>query len=89
VTTYTQQTFTGQRIVIDGHRYENCTFKNCDVVFQGGPPPNFLNCHFDAPQFSFDGPAASTVLFIRSLIADPGMAPVIRDLLPELFQRRQ
>lgn len=86
---YSGQAFNGQRIVADGNQYERCSFKDCDIVHQGGTSPSFSNCSFDNPRFSFDGPAANTVMFIRALASDPGMDPVVQDLLPEMFQRRR
>lgn len=88
MTSYTGQTFNGQRIVADNNTYESCIFKNCVIVHQGGKPPSLSNCQFDGSAFSFDGPAANTLIFFRALCGDPGMRPVVADMLPELFARR-
>lgn len=61
------QHFTGERVVLDGKHFEDCTFENCDLVYRGGVPPNFIRSDFAAPRFVFEGAAQSTVQFMSAI----------------------
>ena len=61
------QHFTGERVVLDGKHFEDCTFENCDLVYRGGVPPNFIRSDFAAPRFVFEDAAQSTVQFMSAI----------------------
>jgi hypothetical protein len=59
--------FTGERVVLDGKHFEDCMFENCDLVYRGGVPPNFIRSDFAAPRFVFEDAAQSTVQFMSAI----------------------
>ncbi|MEF8796295.1 MAG: hypothetical protein V5A48_07580 [Salinivenus sp.] len=61
------QRFLGERIVLDGKHFEDCRFENCDLVYKGGVPPNFVRSEFAAPRFVFEDAAQSTVQFMSAI----------------------
>jgi hypothetical protein len=61
------QHFTEERVVLDGKHFEDCTFENCDLVYRGGVPPNFIRSDFAAPRFVFEEAAQSTVQFMSAI----------------------
>jgi hypothetical protein len=61
------QTFTGMTICLDGGTYSNCRFERCTIVISGVLPvvldnPRFVDC-----QWSFIGPASTTVSFMAAM----------------------
>lgn len=61
------QTFTGLTICLDGGTYANCCFERCTIVISGVLPivlenPRFVDC-----QWSFIGPASTTVSFMAAM----------------------
>lgn len=61
------QQYVGERIVLDGKHFEDCRFENCDLVYRGGVPPNFVRTDFAAPRFVFEDAAQSTVQFMSAI----------------------
>lgn len=63
------KTFTSQKLKLDGTNYVECTFKGCELVYEGGGQMGLNGCNFDNEHgintFSFDGPAANTVEFLK------------------------
>ena len=61
------QTFAGMTICLDGGTFMNCRFERCTIVISGQLPivlenPRFLDC-----QWSFIGPASTTVSFMAAM----------------------
>ena len=61
------QTFSGLTICLDGGTYTNCRFERCTIVISGVLPialenPRFIDC-----QWSFIGPASTTVSFMAAM----------------------
>lgn len=82
---YKDETLTG-RVTLDEGVFDNCDFRQVQMMYSGGTPPQFLNCRFDDATFTFDGPANNTLLFLRSMSAQTtGFRPVVTSLIPELF----
>jgi len=54
--------------IMDGKTYEDCKFKNVTLIYMGGPPPTLARCAFEDSEFKFDGPAANTLAFLRSMM---------------------
>ena len=78
------QEFEG-RVMIDGNDYAACTFMNVVLVYAGGRPPSFRGCIFREWSFAFEGPAANTVQFLKSMAAPAsGFSGVVRKTFPEL-----
>lgn len=60
--------FESMRVVLSGERFERCSFKNCELVFDGRPTQlggnNFDGCHW-----AFEGAAADTLAFVSAVCA--------------------
>ena len=65
--TVSNREFAGERLIIDGKHFEDCTFETCTLVFRGGTPPNFVRCDFAAPQFAFEAAAKNTVQLMSAI----------------------
>lgn len=61
------QTFRNQRVSIDGNTYVRCQFHNCELVYAGGDNVGLQYCDFDNVRWTFDGPAARTIVFMTGL----------------------
>ena len=59
--------FTNERVVLDGNEYRNCTFTNCEIVFNATAPVSLQGINFISCQWTFDGPAGLTINFMTSL----------------------
>lgn len=62
----------GESIPLDGRRFERCHFVSCELIFSGTAPTELADCAFEACTWSFDGPAAATIEFVRNLAAALG-----------------
>ena len=60
------QTFIGKRITLDGNRFENCTFKGCDIIYNGGPAET-SSCYFENVRWMFEGAAGTIVTVMQGL----------------------
>jgi hypothetical protein len=72
-------------IRLDGATFRDCEFVDARLLFEGGTPPNFINCRFTNTHFAFEGAAGNTVNFLRAM-APPqsNMREVVFGLMPEL-----
>lgn len=61
------QSFSSERVVLDGKHFEDCTFETCTLVYGGGTPPNFVRCDFAAPRFVFEDAAQSTIQLMSAI----------------------
>ncbi len=53
--------FANEEVVLDFHEYEACKFTNCRFVILGYGPFSLNQCEVENCEFSFAGPAASTI----------------------------
>ena len=60
------QSFVGQKIKLDGNRFENCAFKGCEIVYAGGPAET-SSCHFENVRWMFEGVAGTVVHVMQAL----------------------
>lgn len=60
------KTFDSGSITLDTVRYENCIFRNCEVVYHGNPAET-SSCYFENVEWRFEGAAAMTVVVMRGL----------------------
>ena len=58
--------FERSSIVLDNMRFENCSFKDCDVFYSGGPVET-ESCRFENVRWFFQGAVALTVETMRKL----------------------
>jgi hypothetical protein len=61
------QTFSGMTICLDGGTYVNCRFERCTIVISGVLPIALENPRFVDCQWSFIGPASTTVAFMAAM----------------------
>jgi hypothetical protein len=40
-------------IRLDGNTFRDCEFVDARLIFEGGAPPNFINCRFTNSNFTF------------------------------------
>jgi hypothetical protein len=78
--TVTAQRFVGERIILDGHSYDGCTFERCELVFNGAAPTVLTNNDIIDCTWRFEGSAALTLAFLRALVAG-GAADMVRNTL--------
>jgi hypothetical protein len=67
MTQHVGETFTNQTVVLDGNDYRNCTFTNCEIVFNGTASVSLNGISFNNCQWTFDGPAGLTINFMTAL----------------------
>ncbi len=78
------KTLTGP-VDLDGGQFQSIVFKNAQLIYSGGPPPNFQDCAFENVTFEFRGPAHRTVLFLRSMAPEETkMREVFYGVIPEI-----
>ncbi len=78
------QVLTGS-VPLDGNTFTRVSFKDADLIFDGGVPPNFNDCRFDNARFSFRGAARQTVLFLNGMApSNTNMREVVYGLIPGL-----
>ena len=63
---YEKQTFRNETVTLDGNDFIECTFVGCRFQYSGGDF-NIDRIRFDSLEFTVDGPAARTVMLLRSL----------------------
>ena len=83
---FVNQTFDNKTVLIDGNRYEGCTFNSCTIEFRAVELPTLGNCHFAGCRWSFDGPAANTIRFLTALYGngDPTLQSVVQQTLDNI-----
>lgn len=57
---------------LDGNAFEGCTFNNSRMVFRALAAVSFVNCRFKDVRWEFNGPAALTMMFIKTLTESAG-----------------
>jgi hypothetical protein len=60
------RTFIGQKVALDGTRFENCIFKDCDILYSGGPTET-SSCYFENVRWIFEGAAGTVVHVMQGL----------------------
>ena len=68
--------FSNETVVLDGNEYRNCTFTDCEIVFNATAPVSLHGINFISCQWTFDGPAGLTIDFMTSLY-QAGMTQLI------------
>ena len=61
-------TFDKQNVVVDGKEFEDCTFRQCTLIYKGGDLPQLLRCNIAGTcDWQFQEAAGRTLLFISKL----------------------
>ncbi len=61
------ESFRNQRIELHGEAFHNCTFENCELVYDGERPPTLQDNHFVDSVFLFTGPATRTLYLLSNI----------------------
>jgi hypothetical protein len=77
------EAFTNERVVLDGNDYRNCTFTDCQMVFNGTAPVSLHGINFISCQWTFDGPAGLTINFMTALY-QAGLKDMINQTLENI-----
>ena len=77
------ETYSDQEIILDHHKYVECTFKNCTIVYHGDGPTAADECKFKDCQFDFRSSASSTFNTLRSFFHG-GLEEVAIDVLANI-----
>ncbi|MGH8175440.1 MAG: hypothetical protein ACREV5_04155 [Steroidobacter sp.] len=77
---FENQAFQNEQITLDDNEFVNCTFTKCKFHYSGGEF-NIDRIRFDSLEFTVQGPAARTVMLLRSLWADEVGQRVVQGLL--------
>ena len=64
---YDNETFRDQRVELTGSRFHNCTFENCELVYEGDPSPTFKDNEFINSTFVFKDAAIRTLYFLSNM----------------------
>ena len=64
---YQNETFKDERIELHGKFFNQCTFQNCELVFDGDRPPTFKDNKFIDTVFVFTGHATRTLYLLSNL----------------------
>jgi hypothetical protein len=81
---YKAESFESRSIVLDGDEYEDCTFRNCTLIYRGGDLPKLLNNSLENCSWQFQDAAERSVSFLKGLYH--GLGPEGRDLIEATFR---
>jgi len=56
-----------ETVVLDGETFSDCEFRDCRLVYSGGPPPVFENCKFHGCDWKQDDAAVRTLAYLKTL----------------------
>jgi hypothetical protein len=68
----TKNQFRDEEVVLDFHEYEGCTFTKCRFVVLGYGPFALNQCEVTECEFTFAGPAFSTIQTMTSIYHNLG-----------------
>jgi hypothetical protein len=68
-------TYENERVVLGGGRFDRCTFRNCELVFDGNPT-DMNDCRIEHCRHSFVGPANVTLSYLSALCASDAQVAV-------------
>jgi hypothetical protein len=64
---FEQRSFQDSTEMLDGKQYKACEFRNCRLVYRGGPPPYLIQCHFAGCEWVFEDAAERTISFLVAM----------------------
>jgi hypothetical protein len=83
------QTFTAERIELHGKAFHNCTFRQCELVFDGDRPPTMSDNRFEDSVFVLTGAGARTLYLLSNIYhAGNGGKEVVERLFEDIRERR-
>ncbi len=63
----TKNKFANEEVILDFHEYESCEFDSCRFVILGHGPFALNQCEITNCEFTFAGPAASTLQTLATI----------------------
>lgn len=57
-------------VQLDGGTFKECTFIDCEMIYEGGEMPTFISNRFKDCRWKFSGAAGNTLGFLSLLYAD-------------------
>jgi hypothetical protein len=61
------ESFVDEKLELHGKSFHNCTFTNCELIFDGDRPPTFKDNRFIDTVFVFTGPATRTLYLLSNI----------------------
>jgi hypothetical protein len=84
---FTNTTFEGGNIDLDGNAFEGCTFKKCTLIYRAIGGVQITGSNFDECTFAFDGPAGLTIEFLKFLYHGFDIGPeLVEKLIDDLIK---
>ena len=84
---YRSETFSNERIDLAGKSFHECTFQDCELVFDGARSPTFKDNKFIDTVFVFTDEAVRTLYFLANIYhAGEGGQQVIEDTFEAIRQ---
>lgn len=81
---YRETTFHGELILLDGHRFKRCVFRDCHLLFRGTAPVELTECRTEGEtQWLLNGHAALTLEYLQAFYHGGGEGA--RQLVEDLF----
>jgi len=79
------ETFIGANVQVDGGiAYVKCKFVNCNLVYMGVGPVQMESNTFEGTcRFSFAGPAANTISYLKAMYAN-GQQQMVEEVFREI-----
>jgi hypothetical protein len=72
-----------QTVPLDGETFSDCEFSACRLIYAGGEAPTFDRCRFTDCEWKFEGPAAQTLTYLKSMWT-AGAKPAVQTLIKEI-----
>jgi len=76
-----------ETVVLDGETFADCEFRDCRLVYSGGPPPVFENCRFHGCDWKQDEAAARTLAYLK-ILWNAGGKPTVQALIKDITVAR-
>ena len=85
---YRNQTFSDEKIDLDGKSFHGCTFENCELIFSGDRPPTFSDNRFVNTSFVLKENAIRTLYLLSNIYhAGEGGKEVVESLMDDIRNR--
>ena len=86
---YRNQSFSNERIELDGKMFHHCEFINCELVFSGDRPPTFSDNRYVDTVFVMTGHATRTMYLLSNIYhAGQGGREVVENIFDDIRNRR-
>jgi hypothetical protein len=86
---YQNETFRNETIELQGKFFHECTFENCELIFDGDRPPTFKDNRFVDSVFVFTGAATRTLYLLSNIFhAGDGGKQVVENMFAEIRQHK-